>query len=54
MLPESGVGHTRPIHRSLLKVIPGSVDECDGRMTFALSLVDPGEDRNAVGVEAER
>jgi hypothetical protein len=35
-------GYTRLIHRSLLKVIPESVDECDGRMTIAISLGQPG------------
>jgi hypothetical protein len=53
MLPGFGVGHTRLIHRSLLRLIPGSVDECDGRMTFALSLGVPG-DRDSVGAERER
>ena len=42
MLPESGVGYTRLIHRSLLRLIPGSVDECRGRMTFAIALGEPG------------
>ena len=50
----SGVGHTRLIHRSLLRLIPESVDECDGRMTFSLSLGVPGEDRDSVGAERER
>ncbi len=54
MLPGSGVGHTRLIHRSLLRLIPRSVDECDGRMTFSLSLGVPGEDRDSVGAERER
>ena len=53
-LPGSGVGHTRLIHRSLLRLIPESVDECDGRMTFSLSLGVPGEDRDSVGAERER
>jgi hypothetical protein len=50
----TAVGYTRIIHRSLLRLIPGSVDECDGRMTFLLSLGDPGEDRDPVGAETER
>ena len=54
MLPGSGVGHGRLIHRSLLRLIPESVDECDGRMTFSLSLGVPGEDRDSVGAEGER
>ena len=54
MLPGFGVGHGRLIHRSLLRLIPESVDECDGRMTFSLSLGVPGEDRDSVGAEGER
>ena len=38
----TAVGYTGLVHRSLLKVIPGSVDECDGRMTIAISLGEPG------------
>jgi hypothetical protein len=53
MLPEFGVGYSRLIHRSLLKFIPGSVDECDGRMPFSLSLGVP-RDRHSVGAERER
>ena len=37
--------HTRLIHRSLLRLIPRSVDECDGRMTIALSLGEAGQSR---------
>ncbi len=34
--------HTKPTHRSSLRLIPGSVDECDGRMTIAISPGEPG------------
>ena len=51
---EPGVGHTRLIHRSLLRLIPESVDECDGRMTFSRSLGVPGQDRDSGGAERER
>jgi hypothetical protein len=54
MVPGFGVGHSRLIHRSLLRFIPGSVDECDGRMTFSLSVGVPGEDRDSFGAERER
>jgi hypothetical protein len=54
MPPGPPWGYTRIIHRSLLRLIPGSVDECDGRMTFLLSLGAPGEDRDSVGAETER
>ncbi len=34
--------HTRLTHRSSLRLVPRSVDECDGRMTIAISLGEPG------------
>jgi hypothetical protein len=31
-----------PIHGFMPRLIPGSVDECDGRMTIAISPGEPG------------
>jgi len=50
----SAVGYTKLIHRSLLKVIPGSVDERAGRVTIAISLGETAEEREPVRAEGER
>jgi Phage tail tube protein len=55
MLPGRPVReHTRLTHRSALRLVPKSVDECNGRMTFAISLEQPAEERESVGAEGER